>query len=324
MPRAIWSGAISFGLVNIPVKLYSAVSRKTVRFNQLDAKDGTRIQQKRVNPNTGDEVPYERIVKGYELSPERYVVVKPEELEGVEPRKTRMIEIEDFVELEQIDPIYFDHPYYLAPGKGAEKAYALLLKAMEESGRIGIARVVIRSKEQLVALRASDGVLHMETMLFGDEVVPPETLEEIPEAGELKASKREVAMASELIDSLASDFDPTKYHDEYRERVLELIERKAEGQEIAVQPVEEAPAEVPDLMAALEESIANAKRQGGPAKRSKPRAASAASSDGAGADKPKAGTAKKRAPAKKAPAKGAAKKAAAKKTPAKKRSTAKK
>jgi DNA end-binding protein Ku len=300
MPRAIWSGAISFGLVNIPVKLYSAVNRKTVRFNQLDGKDGTRIQQKRVNPATGEEVPFERIVKGHEIAPDRYVVVTPEELESVEPRKTRMIEIEDFVELDQIDPIFYDHPYYLAPGKGASKAYALLLKAMEESGRVGIARVVIRSKEQLVALRADGNVLHMETMLFGDEVVSPDSFDEIPEAGDLKASKREVQMASELIDSLASDFDPSKYRDEYRDRVLELIEAKAEGQEIAVQPEEEAPAEVPDLMAALEASIASAKRQGGTAKKAKPKA--------------------KKAPARKSPAK----KAPAKKAPAKKRSTAKK
>jgi DNA end-binding protein Ku len=297
MPRAIWSGAISFGLVNIPVKLYSAVSRKTVRFNQLDGKDGTRIQQKRVNPKTGDEVPYERIVKGYKLSPDRYVVIKPEELEAVEPRKTHMIEIEDFVELDQIDPIFYDHPYYLAPGKGATKAYALLLKAMEESGRVGIARVVIRSKEQLVALRAQDGVLHMETMLFGDEVISPDSLDEIPDADELEASAREVKMAGELIESLASDFDPSKYRDEYREQVLDLIERKAEGEEIAIQPQEEERPEVPDLMAALEASIASAKRQGGSAK--------ADGDGGAKAKKPatkKKPAAKAKAPAKKKPA----------------------
>lgn len=300
MPRAIWSGAISFGLVNIPVKLYSAVSKKTVRFNQLDGKDGTRIQQKRVNPKTGDEVPYERIVKGYEISPDRYVVIKPEELESVEPRKTHMIEIEDFVEIDQIDPIFYDHPYYLAPGKGATKAYALLLKAMEESGKVGIARVVIRSKEQLVALRAQDGVLHMETMLFGDEVISPDSLDEIPDAAELEASAREVKMAGELIESLSAEFDPSKYRDSYREQVLDLIERKAEGEEIAVQPDEEERPEVPDLMAALEASIAGAKRQGGtaapkkkPAARKKPAAKANA--------KAKA-PAKKRAPAKKKPA----------------------
>ena len=318
MPRAIWSGAISFGLVNIPVKLYSAVSRKTVRFNQLDGKDGTRIQQKRVNPNTGDEVPYERIVKGYELSPDRYVVIKPEELESVEPRKTHMIEIEDFVEIDQIDPIFYDHPYYLAPGKGATKAYALLLKAMEESGRVGIARVVIRSKEQLVALRAQDGVLHMETMLFGDEVISPESLEEIPDANELEASAREVKMAGELIESLASEFDPGKYRDEYREQVLDLIERKAEGEEIAVQPQEEERPEVPDLMAALEASIASAKRQGGTAAEKKPAGKRSASNGKAksGGGKAKAASAKKPAAKAKAPAK---KRAPAKKKPAAKK-----
>ena len=178
MARAIWSGAISFGLVNIPVKLYSAVSRKTVRFHQLDSETGSRIQQKRVNPKTGEEVPYEKLVKGYELSPDRYVVIQPEELEAIEPKKTRTIEISDFVEMDQIDPIYYDHPYYLMPGTGAEKPYALLLQALKDSERVAIARVVIRSKENLVAIRPRDGVLTMETLLFGDEVVSPDSLGE--------------------------------------------------------------------------------------------------------------------------------------------------
>jgi DNA end-binding protein Ku len=326
MPRAIWSGAISFGLVNIPVKLYSAVSRKTVRFNQLDGKDGTRIAQKRVNPSTGDEVPYERIVKGYELAPDRYVVITPEELDAIEPRKTHMIEIEDFVELEQIDPIFYDHPYYLAPGKGATKAYALLLEAMEQSGRVGIARVVIRSKEQLVALRARGGVLHMETMLFGDEVIPPGELDELPDPDEVKgARKREVDMAKELIDSLATDFDPSKYHDEYRERVLELIEDKAEGKEIAVQPVEEAPAEVPDLMAALEASIASAKRQGGAKKPALVDGDGAEAADGKPKSKAKSGASKSKPKATgNSKPKAAASNSKSKPAPAKKRAPAKK
>jgi DNA end-binding protein Ku len=276
MPRAIWSGAISFGLVNIPVKLYSAVQRKTVRFHQLDAKDNTRIQQKRVNPTSGREVPYEELVKGYEVSPDRYVVITPEELDSLEPQKTRTIDIEDFVELDQIDPIYYDHPYYLAPDKGAGKAYTLLLQAMKDAGKVGIARVVIRSKENLVAIRPRDDILTMETLLFGDEVVPPDSFDELPEGKEAKASKKEVDMAKQLIDSLAADFDPDKYRDEYRDRVLEMIERKAEGEEIVLQAPEEAPAEVPDLMAALEASIAGAKRQGGAKKKER-----AASSDGA-------------------------------------------
>jgi DNA end-binding protein Ku len=254
MPRSIWSGAISFGLVNIPVKLYSAVSRKTVRFHQLHDETGVRIQQKRVDPSTGEEVPYEQVVKGYEIAPDRYVVITPEELEALDPEKTRTIDIADFVDLDQIDPIYFDHPYYLVPGAGAEKAYGLLRDAMEESGKVAIAKVVIRSKESLVAIRPSGRVLTMSTMLFADEVIDGESLDEVPEGGE-KTSKRELAMAQQLIDSLAAEFEPDKYRDEYRERVLEMIESKAEGKEIAVQPAPEEPAKVPDLMAALEASI---------------------------------------------------------------------
>jgi DNA end-binding protein Ku len=282
MARAIWSGAISFGLVNIPVKLYSAVKRQTVRFHQLDSADNTRIQQKRVNPNTGEEVPYEQLVKGYETSPDRYVVITPEELETVEPEKTRTIDIEAFVELEQIDPIYYDHPYYLAPGPGATKAYGLLLKALEDTDRVGIARVVIRSKEALVAIRAHQNVLTMETMLFGDEVVSPSDLGELPDPDEIKAGKKEVEMARQLIESLSTDFDPDAFRDTYRDRVLEMIEAKAEGQEIEVPETPEAPAEVPDLMAALEASIAGTKRQGGQRKKttSKKDSSAKASSNG--------------------------------------------
>ena len=154
MPRSIWRGAISFGLVNVPVKLYSAVSKKTVRFNQLHDEDGQRIQLKRVCSVDGEEVPFEHIVKGYEISPERYVVISPDELDALDPAKTRTIDIEDFVDLEEIDPLYYEHPYYLVPDTGAAKAYKLLLSALEETNKVAIARVVIRSKEQLVAIRA--------------------------------------------------------------------------------------------------------------------------------------------------------------------------
>ena len=261
MPRSIWSGAISFGLVNVPIKLYSAVSKKTVRFHQLHGTTGTRIQQRRVDPSTGEEVPYEEIVKGYEIGKERYVVITPDELESLDPEKTRTIEIEDFVEEAEIDPIYYDHPYYLAPGTGAEKAYRLLLEAMKEAGRVAIARVVIRNKEQLVAIRPSGEVLTMSTMNFADEVVSPEVIEEIgaQDGEKATATKRELDMAQQLIDSLTADFDPSKYHDTYRERVLELIERKAAGEEIAVAPEAAEPAAVPDLMAALEASLQEAK-----------------------------------------------------------------
>src|ERR671923_64111 len=271
MARSIWRGAISFGLVNVPVKLYSAVSKKTVRFNQLHDKDGQRIQQKRVCSLDGEEVPYENIVKGYEISPDRYVMISPEELDALDPQKTRTIDIEDFVDLDEIDPIYYDHPYYLAPDTGAAKAYQLLVDAMEDAGKVAIARVVIRSKEQLVAIRPHDDVLTMETMLFADEVIPPDALDELAAGdGDLKTSSRELEMAKQLIDSLSSDFEPEKYHDEYRERVLELIERKAQGETVVVEAPPEEPKKVPDLMSALEASIAAAKSPKG---------------DGAGKDK---------------------------------------
>src|SRR5215210_5395049 len=282
MPRAIWSGAISFGLVNIPVKLYSAVSKKTVRFHQIDAESGQRIRQQRVNPGSGEEIPYEQIVKGYEISPDRYVTITPEELES---QKTRTIDIEEFVDLEQIDPIYYDHPYYLAPDKGAAKAYKLLLDAMEEADKVAIARVVIRSKENLVALRSYRGALTMETMLFPDEVVPPDSLEELAAVdGDVKTTKRELDMAKQLIESLSGDFDPSGYRDEYRERVLDLIERKAAGETITVEAPEPERKEVPDLMAALEASIAGAKS---------PPKKPARSSNGSGASKKKKTAAKK-------------------------------
>jgi DNA end-binding protein Ku len=263
MARAIWSGAISFGLVNIPVKLYSAVARKTVRFHQIDAESGQRIRQQRVNPASGDEVPYEQIVKGYEIGPDRYVTINPDELEGLEPQKTRTIDIEDFVDLEQIDPIYYDHPYYLVPDTGAAKAYRLLLDAMDDAEKVAIARVVLRSKEHLVAVRPRDGVLAMETMLFADEVISPESFDELPADGNVKTSERELEMAKQLIESLTSDFEPEKYRDEYRERVLELIERKAQGETVVVEAPPEEPKKVPDLMAALEASIAAAKSPAG-------------------------------------------------------------
>jgi DNA end-binding protein Ku len=262
MPRAIWSGAISFGLVNIPVKLYSAVSRKTVRFHQIDAESGQRIRQMRVNPD-GEEVPYEQIVKGYEIGPDRYVTINPDELDSIAPEKSRTIDIEDFVDLEEIDPIFFDHPYYLAPDKGSAKAYKLLVDAMAESGKVAIARVVLRSKENLVAIRPRDGVLAMETMLFADEVIDPDSFDELADGAKGKTSERELKMAQQLIESLTSEFEPDKYRDEYRERVLEMIERKAQGETIKIEAPAEEPKKVPDLMAALEASIAAAKSPGG-------------------------------------------------------------
>jgi DNA end-binding protein Ku len=262
MARAIWSGAISFGLVNVPVKLYSATSPKTVRFHQLSSKTGARIRQKRVDASTGEEVPYEEIVKGYEITPERYVMIEPEELEAFDPKATRTIDIEEFVDLVEIDPIYYDHNYYLAPSAGGAKAYRLLLDAMRESGKVGIGRVVLRSKQQLCALRPAGDALTLTTMLWGDEVLSPDRLDEIGEVLEAAATDRELKMAEQLIESLSAEFEPEKFRDEYRERVLELIEKKAEGQEIVLQPQTEEPAQVVDLMAALEASLAQAKKGG--------------------------------------------------------------
>ena len=256
MARAIWTGAISFGLVSVPVKVYSAINRKTVRFHQLSAKTGVKVVQKRIDPQTGEEVPYEDLVKGYELAPERYVVVEPAELDTLEPTKTRTIEIEDFVQLSDIDPIYYDHPYYLVPATGGAKPYRLLLEAMQQTGKVGIARVVMRAKEQLVAVRPMGNVLGMATMLFGDEVIPPDKLDEAPDASEAKTTKRELQIAEQLVQSLAGDFQPDRYRDSYREQVLALIERKAEGKKIAIQPpAEQVSAAAPDLMGALKASL---------------------------------------------------------------------
>jgi DNA end-binding protein Ku len=302
MARSIWRGAISFGLVNVPVKLYSAVSKKTVRFNQLHEKDNSRIQLKRFCGEEDIEVPYEEIVKGYETSPGQYVVITPEELEALDPKKTRTIDIEDFVDLDDIDPLFYEHPYYLAPDTGASKPYKLLLEALKETNKVAIARVVIRSKEYLTAIRPAGDVLTLETMLFADELIDPSDIDELPDE-DVRATGREVDMARQLIESLATEFEPAKYHDEYRERVLDLIERKAEGQEVAVPAAPEEPTAVPDLMAALEASLAAAK--GG---KEKVAARSNAAKNGAGAKKatPKKKPAAKRAPAKKPRAKSRA------------------
>jgi DNA end-binding protein Ku len=252
------------------------------------------IQQKRVDPTTGDEVPYDDIVKGYELTPDQYVVIEPGELEALDPKKTKSIEIEDFVALDEIDPIYYDHPYYLAPGTGGSKPYRLLLEAMRETGRVAIANVVIRSKQQLVAVRPmGENVLTMSTMVFPDEIIDPASIDELAAVEDVEINPRELEIAKQLVDSLAGPFDPEKYSDTYREEVLALVERKAEGKEIAVQPTaDEEEAEVPDLMSALKASLdaVKARDDGG---------------DGGGQSK-------KKAPAKKAPAKKPAAKTASK------------
>lgn len=257
MPRSIWTGAISFGLVTVPVKLYSAVNRKSVRFNQLNGKTGSRIAQKRVDASTGEEVAYEDLVKGYEIATDRYVVIEPEELDSVQPAKTKTIDIEDFVDLAEIDPIFYDHPYYLAPATGGAKPYRLLLEAMRETEKVAIAKVVIRQKESLVAIRAlpDHDVLEMATMLFADEVVDPDRLDDIPGPDDVKTNDRELAIAKQLVESLAGDFEPEKYKDTYREAVMAMIEKKAAGEEIVVAEPEEEAAPAPDLMSALKASL---------------------------------------------------------------------
>ena len=261
MARAIWSGTISFGLLNVPVKLYSAVARRGISLREIRESDGARIKHRRVAEGTDEEVPYGEIVKAFEITPDRYVPLSKDEMAALAPEKTRAIEVLDFVDLDQIDPIYFDSPYYLGPAEGAEKAYSLLAQAMEESGKVAIARFVFRNKEHLAALRANDGLLTLTTMRFADEVVSPSELEDVLPEGKQKVAKKEVEMAEQLIDSLTSDFDPSSYRDEYREELLSLIERKAEGKDVLTAPETEEPqpTRAPDLMAALEESIAAVK-----------------------------------------------------------------
>jgi DNA end-binding protein Ku len=262
MPRAIWTGSISFGLLNVPVKLYSAVSRKNVSFRELRESDSSRIRHKRVAEADGEEVPYENIVKGYEISPEQYVVLTKSDFEEIDPKKTRAIEIQDFVDLDQIDPIYFDHPYYLGPDKGAERAYALLTKAMSEQGKVAVARFVLRNKENLAAIRPMDDVLTMATMRFADEVVSPDEISEVMGEDVEAPRKQEIDMAKQLIDSLTNEFDPSSYTDEYREELLALIERKAKGEAVVeVESETPKPTRAPDLMAALEESLAAVKSE---------------------------------------------------------------
>lgn len=264
MARAIWSGSISFGLLNVPVKLYSAVARRNIALREIRDSDSARIKHRRVAEGTDEEVPYENIVKAYEITPGQYVPLNKDEMSALAPEKTRAIEVKDFVDLEQIDPIYFDSPYYLGPAEGAEKAYSLLAKAMESSGKVAISRFVFRNKEHLAALRANDGVLTLTTMRFADEVVPAGEMEDLVPDKAPKVEKKEQEMAEQLIASLSTGFDPTAYRDEYREQLMSLIERKAEGKEIVASEAEAPKAtKAPDLMAALEESIAAVKGEGG-------------------------------------------------------------
>lgn len=264
MPRATWSGAISFGLVNIPVKLYSATGRNTVRFNQIDTRSGSRVRQRRVSEADGTEVPSEAIAKGYELASGRYVLVSEDELAALDPAASRTIDLVEFVDQSSIDPIFYDAGYYLAPDHATVKPYALLLRAMTEADKVGIARFVMRGKEYLCAIRPQGDKLVLSTMLYADEVRDSAEIAELEGVADAELNPKEVAMARQLIESLDGEFDATAFHDTYREKVMDLIERKAAGDEGLV----EAPAaiesnKVVDLMAALEASVAAAKKSRG-------------------------------------------------------------
>ncbi len=303
MPRAIWSGSISFGLVNVPVKLYSAVHSQGLSFHQFQEGTNARVRNKRVSEKTGKEVAYEDIVKGYEVEKGHYVMVDPDELAEFNPRATRTIEIEDFVALDDIDPIYYDNTYFLAPedSDGARKAYALLLKAMDDQGKVAIGRLVMRSKQYLAAIRPLDGALAVSTMRFHDEVMAPADIDAIPTGRSApRAQPAEVKMAAQIIDSMSRDWDPKRYEDTYRVQVLDYLKKKAAGEEIVVEDEPEEQAKVVDLMAALEASLEAAKKGGSR------RASSASSSSrkSSGAAKRSSSSAKKSSSsAKKSPAK---------------------
>jgi DNA end-binding protein Ku len=271
--------------------MFSAVARRNIALREIRESDSAKIKHRRVAEGTDEEVPYENIIKAYELSPGQYVPLGKDDLAALAPEKTRAIDVQDFVDIEEIDPMYFDSPYYLGPADGAEKGYSLLASAMESSGKAAIARFVFRNKEHLSAIRASDGVLTLTTMRFHDEVVPPSDLDDALPDKKPKVAKKEQQMAEQLIDSLSTEFEPNSYRDEYREQLLALIEQKAEGKEI-VAPEAEAPkaTKAPDLMAALEESIAAVKDKG--------------SSNSGGGEKKKAAKSKGKAAKGKAKAKG--------------------
>jgi DNA end-binding protein Ku len=297
VPRTIWKGSLSFGLVNIPVGLYPATSDKSIHFNQFEEGTSDRIRYKKVNERTGDEVPSDRIARGFDLGGGEYVILTDEELESAEPKKSRQIEISDFVGLVDIDPVFFRSSYYLAPeGEGADKAYALLRRAMDDAGRIGIATLVMRNKEYLVAIRPDGEALALHTMyFFSDEVRAPGRDLDLPETGDV--SDRELSMAQLLIESMESEWDPERFHDTHREKVEAIIEEKRQGHEIVLQEGPEPVAKVVDLMEALNASIAAA--GGGASKTAKKKPAAKKAATGRAAPG-------KKTPAKKAPAKAPA------------------
>jgi len=259
MAQPTWSGTISFALLSIPVKLYTAQRQKDLSFNQLERATGARVKQKRVSSVSGEELSAEDIDRGYDLGGGRYVVIEQDELDAITPRDAtneKTIQVLDFVALSEIDPVYYEKAYYIAPDKGGARPYALLVKAMAETGKVAIAKVVMRTKEYLTVLRPVGNLLCMETMLYADEVVDPGEIDGLP--GDVAVAERELEMAKMLVESSTQAFDPSKYRDEYRDKLLELIEAKAAGRAIEA-PAPAEPTKVVDLMAALQASLAAAK-----------------------------------------------------------------
>lgn len=262
MARAMWSGSLSFGLVNVPVALYSATQDKAIRFHQLQAGTADRVRNKRVNERTGDEVAYEDIVKGYDLGGGDYVVLTAEEVASVAPGASRTIDVGAFVDLADIDPIYFDRAYYVAPTKGGERAYALLRQAMLDANKVAVASFVMRDRQHLAAVRPREDALVLETLLYADEVRDPATeIDNLPVEAEFQP--RELEMATMLIDTMTTSWEPEQYHDDFRQRLEDLIEQKRAGEVISVEAPAVQPAPVVDLLQALEASVRASRGDGG-------------------------------------------------------------
>ena len=259
MARAMWSGSISFGLVNIPIKLYTAVREHSIQLHMLTPDGQCRLRRKLYCPETGEEYDFKEAARGYEIAPDQYVLLREEERDAIKAEAGRTIDITDFVNLQQIDPIYYDRAYYLLPDENGVKGYELLLRAMSDEQKVGIGKLVMRNKEYLAALRPMGSLIGLETMRYADEVVNPEKELDVP--AEVDLDKKELEMAKRLIDALARDFEPGKYRDEYHDRLQELIEKKAEGEEVVTQaPAEEKPGKVINLMEALQKSLQNVDR----------------------------------------------------------------
>jgi DNA end-binding protein Ku len=326
VPRAIWSGSISFGLINIPVKLFSAVTERAVRFNQIDTRNGARIRTRKVNAEDGSEVPPDVIAKGYEVTKGNYVIVTDDELASLQPRATHTIDLQEFVDLDEIDPMYFDGAYWVAPDDRAAKPYTLLVEAMQQANKVAIARFVMRAKQYVAVMRPRDGRLVLSMMVYEDEMNPATDIVEFDQLDDVEVTDRELTMAEQLIESLSAEFTPSAFHDSYREELLDMIHAKDAGEE-RVLSVVAGPDEdkVIDLMAALEASVAAARSARGrhPSTGGDGDGAGSGDAGADGADPDNAGSGESETPntsppTSRAPRKATAKKAAPRKATAKK------